>query len=690
MLYPHLGIQLLSKMEEEDHFPVGLRVLAVDDDRTYLTVLENLLRKCQYNVTATTEAVKALEMLRKNRNMFDLVISDVNMPEMDGFKLLQHVGLETDLPVIMLSGYGDKERVMKGVIYGACDFLTKPVRIQELQNIWQHVVRRKIDGKDKNKTASEEINCSMSGKVANEEEPCTIAGECSQALEPKTNADQNIKGDRKRKERCEAEEVEEDDKENDEPSNHKKSRLVWDAELHNKFLAAINQLGIEKAFPKKILDLMNIDGLSRENVASHLQKFRLGLKKPNPYHRMGSVDCFRPSSESGSMLSTTLPSYAYAPGGRFGVLNAPSSLNTRGMNSSAIVQAAQSLNINSSSIKTHGNMHSSIFSANQTSSLLQGIPTSIEANQFKPNNSPAGIRRFNLLDRSTGFKDFSSFSENRATVRNAANVSLPGFSNNHLLFQGISQLTHHSEPFRNHSSFGSASVKAQSFDPNSSGWPKMGDDYNNKSWQGAVPISIFPSSTSAVSNVFNDDQLLQHNFKLSPSTFCSRNSPVGFSSSVPLEDDVLGEMLQQEGLHGNILLASSYTQHNKGGCSKDTSQTFNSINPVISPNGGTSSLGHCYDQNNAVDNKSIDASLVGQMNGVNPSITQSSEGENFYSMKSNDEYVLPSLKSGEGLLHNGLESLDEIMNEIDEQELNAIMLMDGGIEFDAYNDGSCK
>lgn len=51
-------------------------------------------------VTATTQSVKALEMLRKNRNEFDLVISDVNMPEMDGFKLLQQVGLETDLPVI--------------------------------------------------------------------------------------------------------------------------------------------------------------------------------------------------------------------------------------------------------------------------------------------------------------------------------------------------------------------------------------------------------------------------------------------------------------------------------------------------------------------------------------------------------------------------------------------------------------
>lgn len=154
---------------------------------------------------------------------------------------------------LVLSGYGDRERVMKGVIYGACDFLTKPVRIQELQNIWQHVVRRKIDSKDKNKTASEEKDCSIACKFANEEEPCTVAGECSQALAPKTNADQNIKVDHKRKERCEVEEMEEDDKENDEPSNQKKSRLVWDTELHNKFLAAINQLEIDSECDKDML-----------------------------------------------------------------------------------------------------------------------------------------------------------------------------------------------------------------------------------------------------------------------------------------------------------------------------------------------------------------------------------------------------------------------------------------------------
>ncbi|RWW61610.1 hypothetical protein BHE74_00031330 [Ensete ventricosum] len=83
-----------------DQFPVGMRVLAVDDDPLCLKLLEALLRRCQYNVTTTDKAITALNLLRENKDKFDLVISDVHMPDMDGFKLLELVGLEMDLPVI--------------------------------------------------------------------------------------------------------------------------------------------------------------------------------------------------------------------------------------------------------------------------------------------------------------------------------------------------------------------------------------------------------------------------------------------------------------------------------------------------------------------------------------------------------------------------------------------------------------
>lgn len=54
---------------------------------------------------------------------------------------------------------------------------------------------------------------------------------------------------------------------------------MWTPELHSRFVNAINHLGLSNAVPKTILQLMNVEGMTRENVASHLQKYRLYIRR---------------------------------------------------------------------------------------------------------------------------------------------------------------------------------------------------------------------------------------------------------------------------------------------------------------------------------------------------------------------------------------------------------------------------
>ncbi|KAG0555050.1 hypothetical protein M758_12G143700 [Ceratodon purpureus] len=264
----------LAKLDTPDEFPAGMRVLVVDDDPICLMVLERMLHRCNYRVTTCGKATDALSLLREDINKFDLVISDVYMPDMDGFKLLELVGLEMDLPVIMMSGNGETSAVMKGITHGACDYLLKPVRIEELRNIWQHVVRKKrqdVKVVVQTKSVEEGVVSAREKRGGGEDAEYTSSAN-------DTN-DGNWKKNNKRKGEFKEENEEDLDPENDDPSTMKKPRVVWSVELHQQFVSAVNQLGIDKAVPKRILELMGVHGLTRENVASHLQKYRLYLKR---------------------------------------------------------------------------------------------------------------------------------------------------------------------------------------------------------------------------------------------------------------------------------------------------------------------------------------------------------------------------------------------------------------------------
>lgn len=251
-----------------NQFPAGLRVLVVDDDPICLKIIDKMLRRCLYEVTTCSHATVALSMLRERKGSFDLVISDVYMPDMDGFKLLEHVGLEMDLPVIMMSADGDTSVVMKGIKHGACDYLLKPIRIEELKNIWQHVIRKR-------RNSGRELE--HSGSAEDSEKNKKGSEDIEYASSVNEGTESNSKTSKRRKET--KEEDDDFEQENDDPTSLKKPRVVWSVELHQQFVSSVNQLGIDKAVPKRILEMMNVHGLTRENVASHLQKYRLYLRR---------------------------------------------------------------------------------------------------------------------------------------------------------------------------------------------------------------------------------------------------------------------------------------------------------------------------------------------------------------------------------------------------------------------------
>nr|QEX51353.1 transcription factor PCL1-like isoform X3 [Cymbidium ensifolium] len=80
----------------------------------------------------------------------------------------------------------------------------------------------------------------------------------------------------------------------------KRPRLVWTPQLHKRFVDVVTHLGTKNAVPKTIMQLMNVDGLTRENVASHLQKYRLYLKRMPGFSNEG------PSSSDHIFASTTV------------------------------------------------------------------------------------------------------------------------------------------------------------------------------------------------------------------------------------------------------------------------------------------------------------------------------------------------------------------------------------------------
>ncbi|KAK9724550.1 hypothetical protein RND81_05G081500 [Saponaria officinalis] len=222
---------------------VQINILLVDDDQICLNIIAQYLGKMNYHVVAMRNPVDALIALQMNQESFDLVLTDVHMPLMNGLQLLKHVKEDFQLPVVLMSADYDKDMMLRGLEEGASFYLVKPITQKSLTKLWQS-------------TISKSNNCPNFRALL-----ATVEDQTTQVLRM-TN----------------------------ENGVNKKQKLIWTTSLHNLFLEAVNKIGLEKAVPKKILEYMNVPGLRRDHVASHLQKYRIFLKRiyePSKYTEDG-------------------------------------------------------------------------------------------------------------------------------------------------------------------------------------------------------------------------------------------------------------------------------------------------------------------------------------------------------------------------------------------------------------------
>nr|GMD97304.1 two-component response regulator-like APRR2 [Ipomoea batatas] len=291
-------------------FPKGLSVLLLDEDSNSAAKMRTKLEEMDYIVSTFQNENEALLAIASKSVEFHVAIVEVNTSNSNEvFKFLETA---KDLPTILVSNVYCLNTMMKCIALGAVEFLQKPLSDDKLRNIWQHVVHKAFNaggGKDveslkpvkeslvsmlqlrstkneANTANSEETEQSTSVQENNRD---TLSSEresspeqagkngnsaCSESKDARGNANSRECGDPKKPSGVNSS--------TGTKANKKKVKVDWTPELHKKFVQAVEQLGLDQAIPSRILEVMKVDGLTRHNIASHLQKYRMHRRQILP------------------------------------------------------------------------------------------------------------------------------------------------------------------------------------------------------------------------------------------------------------------------------------------------------------------------------------------------------------------------------------------------------------------------
>ena len=111
-----------------------LKILVIDDDPEQVEILKTILTSEGRKITTCTKSRDALEMIQSEK--FDLVLTDVSMPEVDGVQILKFTKQHSpETEVVPITAFGDWGVYAEALRLGAKDFINKPYSIPEIQGL---------------------------------------------------------------------------------------------------------------------------------------------------------------------------------------------------------------------------------------------------------------------------------------------------------------------------------------------------------------------------------------------------------------------------------------------------------------------------------------------------------------------------------------------------------------------------
>lgn len=109
-----------------------INVLVVDDEQDVLQTLESMLNELNFNTLVANSGDKAMDIIEKNK--IDVVLSDIYMPETDGFELLKNIrAFDKEIVFLMITGKPTIETAVQSIREGAYDYITKPFDLEDLR-----------------------------------------------------------------------------------------------------------------------------------------------------------------------------------------------------------------------------------------------------------------------------------------------------------------------------------------------------------------------------------------------------------------------------------------------------------------------------------------------------------------------------------------------------------------------------